>query len=433
MKKNSSGLKKGSSNADLDYDNKSDDSDISYYTSEKVFNGAFKKLMKANRQNDVKENSLGSLNSISNSNSMRDPGQGHKEYNKEFSKEFSNSGNTKEQNKENKKEQYAISVSKEISNLNIQQNQNNHNNQQNIPSTHKDTKKLKNPKINLKIEDTLQNGNSIASSINNSPHHESYRKINPVSSPISFRPNIQEEMEKVVINDGIVQLKKDDEGVSNVSSTSPASKFKREPKENKKSNYTNQEKTTSTNTNQLSSNPISNLNPKKKEQFQIDTEIMKKMLVSSDEERDDGINPEDSFENINNNPNDPQDQEKNIFWNLNNKETPNEEYEKFMSKRSNSVNKGEFAPSNSGRLNSLNSRFNYKTPTMSQVSCTISKIEKGVAVLVSSDDYIFTLPVCFLPRNLVPGNSYQITIDETVKIQKKVSSIQQMQMKYIKK
>jgi hypothetical protein len=99
--------------------------------------------------------------------------------------------------------------------------------------------------------------------------------------------------------------------------------------------------------------------------------------------------------------------EENIFTNLKDKLTDNDKV--FVTYNDNT------------KIKSINSNI---------INCTISSIEKGIAILVTQDDTIFTLPAFFLPKNSVPGNSYQITIDETIKIHAKVNSIQNIQNKF---
>ena len=67
----------------------------------------------------------------------------------------------------------------------------------------------------------------------------------------------------------------------------------------------------------------------------------------------------------------------------------------------------------------------------SQVECVFSKIEKGNAIFVSSDDIIFSLPLSFLPKNAIPGNTYKITVEETEKIHKKITYLQNMQKRFL--
>ena len=68
------------------------------------------------------------------------------------------------------------------------------------------------------------------------------------------------------------------------------------------------------------------------------------------------------------------------------------------------------------------------------VDCfTVATIEKGVALLVSKEDCIFTLPTSLLPKGIKAGNMYKFAIDqnenndeiekEIIKIQKKYKNI----------
>lgn len=75
----------------------------------------------------------------------------------------------------------------------------------------------------------------------------------------------------------------------------------------------------------------------------------------------------------------------------------------------------------------------YKPTNSSTINCTISSIEKGIAILVTSDDTIFCLPEFFLPKNSIPGNSYQILINETLKMQNKVTNIYNLQKDFKRK
>jgi len=73
----------------------------------------------------------------------------------------------------------------------------------------------------------------------------------------------------------------------------------------------------------------------------------------------------------------------------------------------------------------------YQNNTASQFTCTISKIDKGIAYLVSDDDIMFSLPVIFLPKLLQTGNSFQFNINETMKLQYKSNKLQKIHRKYI--
>ena len=66
------------------------------------------------------------------------------------------------------------------------------------------------------------------------------------------------------------------------------------------------------------------------------------------------------------------------------------------------------------------------------VDCfTVATIEKGVALLVSNDDCIFTLPTFLLPKGVKVGNVYKFAIDENEKKEDIDNEIQQMQQKFI--
>lgn len=64
----------------------------------------------------------------------------------------------------------------------------------------------------------------------------------------------------------------------------------------------------------------------------------------------------------------------------------------------------------------------------SEFVCCLSKIENGIAYMVSEkEDIIFNIPSFFLPKHAVLGNNYEFTIGETMKMQYKLNSIQKIQ------
>ena len=77
------------------------------------------------------------------------------------------------------------------------------------------------------------------------------------------------------------------------------------------------------------------------------------------------------------------------------------------------------------------SKEKLQAPTSSQFTCTLAKIDKGIAHLVSEDDIIFSLPLIFLPKNIQPGNSYQMNINESMKVQYKLNSLQKIHRNYL--
>ena len=62
---------------------------------------------------------------------------------------------------------------------------------------------------------------------------------------------------------------------------------------------------------------------------------------------------------------------------------------------------------------------------------TLSKLEKGSAVFVTTDDTIMSLPICLIPKNMGIGNSYTFKIFENIKYESKVKEIYSIQKKYI--
>jgi hypothetical protein len=99
---------------------------------------------------------------------------------------------------------------------------------------------------------------------------------------------------------------------------------------------------------------------------------------------------------------------------------------------SNSNNNSNSNSNNTSTNSKSNSNFTITSNNSKKVSMTYSKVANGLAILVGSDDKIFTMPASYLPKSSVPGNIYQITIEEVVRADQKVNSIRQMQKKYIK-
>jgi len=63
---------------------------------------------------------------------------------------------------------------------------------------------------------------------------------------------------------------------------------------------------------------------------------------------------------------------------------------------------------------------------------TLSKIEKGYAIFVTTDDVIMLLPSFLIPRNLGIGDSFTFKIFEGQKYNNKVNNIYDIQKKYTK-
>jgi hypothetical protein len=113
--------------------------------------------------------------------------------------------------------------------------------------------------------------------------------------------------------------------------------------------------------------------------------------------------------------------EKNIFWNL---KTNIEETETSDKNRSRSANK------KSSNKSNIESNNGSKEIYLSSITCTLSHIEKGKAIFVSTDDFIFVLPALFVPRNLNVGNTYNFRISEFKKFKSKIINVGEIQKKY---
>lgn len=124
--------------------------------------------------------------------------------------------------------------------------------------------------------------------------------------------------------------------------------------------------------------------------------------------------------------------EKNIFWNL--KGNIHDEDTISEKSRSKSVNHCIKGGNNLNKLNStLSSKskeINRKETFLSSIICTLSHIEKGKAIFVSAEDFIFVLPALFVPRNLHVGNTYSFRISEYEKFTNKIANIAEIQKKH---
>jgi hypothetical protein len=121
--------------------------------------------------------------------------------------------------------------------------------------------------------------------------------------------------------------------------------------------------------------------------------------------------------------------EKNIFWNLKNNIYNEAESSESHRKRCKSVSAAKL------NTNSTNNSFHNSTSSkvVSKVSGTFSMLDRGKAVFVSNDDYIFILPALFIPQNLVVGNTYMFKICEIEKLNNRVQNINEnIQKKYLK-
>ena len=73
-----------------------------------------------------------------------------------------------------------------------------------------------------------------------------------------------------------------------------------------------------------------------------------------------------------------------------------------------------------------------KTNNKSKFTFRVAGIEKGVALLVTKEDCIFTMPVILLPFGIKIGNSYSFMIEETNNVQQSQKKIVQLQREYLK-
>jgi hypothetical protein len=222
--------------------------------------------------------------------------------------------------------------------------------------------------------------------------------------PLSFRPSnkhIVEGLEKQIFENISHQEDSTNYTIQNTLTSSKNSTKKNESSKNEHSNnvkYIDEKKQT------FSVSP--NNFVKDEEEKEIYAEVEEKELANFEAEDE------------------SDDRNENVFWNLQN----NVNQSNFSLKRSKSNNENLLTStspatgSGLGLSHPLPKNFN-----SSQITCVFSRIDKGNAIFVSSDDIIFALPMNFLPKNAITGNTYKITIEEIEKIHKKITFLQNMQ------
>jgi hypothetical protein len=82
--------------------------------------------------------------------------------------------------------------------------------------------------------------------------------------------------------------------------------------------------------------------------------------------------------------------------------------------------------------NNNKDKNNENEKCLSKVICTLSKIEGGYATFVSSNDLIFILPSLFIPKDLIPGNSYIFELCELELAENKINKVNQIHNFYSK-
>ena len=120
---------------------------------------------------------------------------------------------------------------------------------------------------------------------------------------------------------------------------------------------------------------------------------------------------------INEKNSEEEENEKNVFWNLNSNKDKNINENNFDNLKENKDN---------------NFKEKNKEKYLNTIICTLSILEKGKAIFVSQDDMIFILPSFFVPKNLKIGNTYKFRVKEYFQYSKKSDEIQEIQQKYAK-
>jgi len=84
------------------------------------------------------------------------------------------------------------------------------------------------------------------------------------------------------------------------------------------------------------------------------------------------------------------------------------------------------------KIKNHKSKKSDKESPISNFKGTLSKIEKGYAIFVTTDDVIMLLPSFLIPRNLGIGDTFSFKIFEVQKYNNKVNNIYDIQKKYTK-
>jgi hypothetical protein len=152
----------------------------------------------------------------------------------------------------------------------------------------------------------------------------------------------------------------------------------------------------------------------KANEVEIDEKDLKVIHTNSSNNSNNNSNSEDSNNGDKNF--EEEENEKNVFWNLNShKDKINENFNLDIHDKKNES----FKEQN-------------KEKYLNTIICTLSMLEKGKAIFVSQEDMIFILPSFFVPKNLKIGNTYKFKVKEYFHYSKKTDEIQEIQKKYAK-
>ena len=153
----------------------------------------------------------------------------------------------------------------------------------------------------------------------------------------------------------------------------------------------------------------------KENEVEIDEKDLKVIHTNSSNNSNNNSNSEDSNNGDKNF--EEEENEKNVFWNLNSNKDKNINENNFDNLKENKDN---------------NFKEKNKEKYLNTIICTLSMLEKGKAIFVSQEDMIFILPSFFVPKNLKIGNTYKFRVKEYFQYSKKSDEIQEIQQKYAK-
>ena len=117
------------------------------------------------------------------------------------------------------------------------------------------------------------------------------------------------------------------------------------------------------------------------------------------------------------------DEKSNLFWNVQNNFKEDKEDDCNSKQKSKSISKVR----NKIKQNTLINKNNHAKV---DISCCLSRVDKGNALLVTNHDQIIKIPKHYLPNNYLKGNSFKISVEEIEKSSQKYEKIRFLQNKY---
>ena len=156
-----------------------------------------------------------------------------------------------------------------------------------------------------------------------------------------------------------------------------------------------------------------------------DCDSIKDMIVDNDPIHDikENVNTNKCNNNIKYPNKSSNDEKSNLFWNVQNN---------FKEDKEDDCNSKQKSKSKSKVRNKIkqNTQLNKNNHAKVDISCCLSRVDKGNALLVTNHDQIIKIPKHYLPNNYLKGNSFKISVEEIEKSSQKYEKIRFLQNKY---